>query len=222
MVQIRILAAAIGFLALVLCFSRGGQARADFIAYSTDSMSGNQNWGGNLGLDFDVNSPIIVTQLGTFKHGQGAFGPNTTIIVALWPRIHSGSTPDDTNPDTTGDHPMATMAFYLYDPGTLMGNYAFKPLPSPLTLPAGSYTISARGYNSDDLNGNENIPVFTVNTDDGGGLISFVGTGRYDSPADNVPLGGFSPLTTAAQGFPNVTSHVFAAGSFQYKAAGGD
>jgi hypothetical protein len=217
---IRILAAAIGF--LVLCFSLGARARADFVAYSTDSVSGNQNWAGNLGLDFDVNSPIIVTQLGTFNHGQGAFGPNTTIIVALWARIHVGSTPNDTDPDTAGDLPLATMAFYHYDPGTLVGNYAFKPLVSPLTLPAGSYTISARGYNNDDLNGNENIPVFTVNTDDGGGLISFVGTGRYDPPPGTVPTAGFSPLTTAAQGFPNVTAHVFAAGSFQYRAAGED
>ena len=210
----------ISFLALALCFWSGGQARAqDFIAYSTDSVVGNQNWGGNLGLDFDVNSPIVVTQLGTFNHNQGAFGPNTTIIVALWARIHVGSTPDDTGPDTAGDLPLATMAFYYYDPGTLVGGYAFKPLVSPLTLPVGSYTISAHGYNNVDLNGNETLPNFSVNTDDGGGLISFVGTGRYDPAPPTVPAGGFSPLTTAVQGFPNVTSHVFGAGSFQFRPA---
>ena len=117
---------------------------------------------------------------------------------------------------------MATVAFYFYAPGSLVGNYAFKPLVSPLTLPVGSYTISAHGYNNDDLDGNENVGNFIVKTDDGGGLISFVGTGRFDYPTDGVPAGGFSPLTTAAQGFPNVTAHVFAGGSFQYTAVGGD
>jgi hypothetical protein len=210
------------FLVLVLCVCLGGQAQAqDFIAYSTDSFSGNQSWGGNLGLDFDVNMPIIVTQLGTFNPGQGTFGPNTTIIVALWARVHNGSTPDDTNSDTAmGDLPLATAAFYFYNPGSLVGSYAFQPLASPLTLPVGSYTISAHGYNNVDLNGNENIAGFTVNTEDGGGLISFVGTGRYDPGPGGVPAAGFSPNSTAVQGFPNVTAHVFGAGSFVFRAGG--
>jgi hypothetical protein len=214
----------ISFLVLVLCFWLGGQARAqDFIACSTPNMSGNQNWGGNLGLDFDVHAPIILTQLGTFNHNQGTFAATTRIIVALWSRTHNGTTPDDTSPDMVGDtKPLATMAFYFYSPGSLTGNYAFKPLDSPLTLPVGSYTLAAYGYNNDDLNGNENNGNFTVNTDNGGGLISFVGTGRFDYPADAVPAGGFSPNSTAAQGYPNVTAHVFGAGSFQYRAAGGD
>jgi hypothetical protein len=173
-----------------------------------------------LGLDFDVHSPILVTQLGTFNHNQGAFGPNTTIIVALWARMHVGSTPDDTDFDTAGDLPLATTAFYYYDPGALVGNYAFKPLPSPIVLAAGSYTISAHGYNNVDLNGNETLANFGVNTDDGGGLISFVGTGRYDPGPNGVPAAGFSPNSTAVQGFPNVTSHVFGAGSFQFRPAG--
>lgn len=211
-------------LSLVLCWCiwLGSPARADFIAYSTVNKGGNQGWGGNLGLDFDVSSPIVVTQLGTFNHSQGTFGPSTTIIVALWARNHLGSTPDDTGPDTAGSLPLATVAFYLYDPGTLVDNYAFKPLASPLTLPVGSYTISAHGYNGDDLNGNEGIPNFLVNTDDGGGLISFVGTGRFDPAPGLVPAGGFSPMTSAVQGYPNATAHTFAAGSFQYIAAGGD
>jgi hypothetical protein len=213
----------ISLLALVTSFWLSSQARADFIAYSTPNKGGNQGWGGNLGLDFDVNSPIVVTQLGTFNHNQGTFGPSTTIIVALWSRNHTGSTPNDTNADTAGAPlPLATMAFYQYDPGTLVGNYAFKPLATPLTLQPGSYTISAHGYNGDDLNGNEDIPNFAVGTDDGGGLISFVGTGRFDPSPGLVPAGGFSPLTTAAQGVTIGSAHIFAAGSFQYKAAGGD
>jgi hypothetical protein len=215
--------APIRLLAFVFCFWLVGQARADFIAYSTPNKGGNQAWGGNLGLDFDVNAPIVVTQLGTFNHSQGTFGPSTTIIVAIWARNHTGSTPNDTAADTAaGTLPLATMAFYQYDPGTLVDNYAFKPLASPLTLPVGSYTISAHGYNGDDLNGNENIPNFSVATDDGGGLISFVGTGRFDPAPGLVPAGGFSPLTTAAQGVPVGTAHIFAAGSFQYRAAGGE
>jgi hypothetical protein len=214
--------APVRLLALVSCLSLCSQARADFIAYSTANKGGNQGWGGNLGLDFDVSAPIVVTQLGTFNHSQGTFGPSTTIIVALWARNHMGSNPNDTDPDTAGTSPLATVAFYHYDPGTLVGNYAFKPLAAPLTLPAGSYTISAHGYNADDLNGNEGIPNFLVTTDDGGGLISFVGTGRFDPAPGLVPAGGFSPLTSAVQGYPNATAHTFAAGSFQYRAAGTD
>jgi hypothetical protein len=219
----RRIVAPISLLALALCSCLGSQARADFIAYTTTNKGGNQGWGGNLGLDFDVNSPIVVTALGTFNHSQGTFGPNTTIIVALWSRNHTGSTPDDTDSDTAGAPvPLATVAFYQYDPGTLVDNYAFKPLPVPLTLPVGSYTISAHGYNEDDLNGNEMIPNFTVETDDGGGLISFVGTGRFDPAPGLVPAGGFSPFTVADQGVPVGTAHIFAAGSFQYHAAGDD
>jgi hypothetical protein len=211
----------IRLLILVLCLWLGGQARAqDFIAYSTDNVAGNQNWGGNLGLDFDVNAPIIVTQLGTFNSNQQGFGPNTTIIVNLWGRIHNGSFPDDTDPDTAGDAPLATMIFTIDDPGTIAGNYAFKPLDSPLTLDVGSYTIVAQGYNNNDPNGNENIAGFFVNTDDGGGLISFVGTGRYDPPPGGVAAGGFSPNTTA-KNCCITSSHVFAGGSFQFRAAGG-
>jgi hypothetical protein len=215
--------ASVRLLALVMALWLGSQARADFIAYNTPNKGGNQGWGGNLGLDFDVNTPIVVTQLGTFNHGQGTFGPSTTIIVALWSRHHTGSTPNDTESDTAGAPlPLATMAFYQYDPGTLVGNYAFKPLATALTLQPGSYTISAHGYNGDDLNGNEDIPNFSVATDDGGGLISFVGTGRFDPAPGLVPAGGFSPLTSAAQNVTIGSAHIFAAGNFQYKAVGGD
>src|SRR5436190_1438802 len=60
------------------------QGRAQIIAYDAPLQPGNQAWTGNLGLDFDVNSPIRITSLGAFdNNGDGFTG---TVTVGIFDR----------------------------------------------------------------------------------------------------------------------------------------
>jgi hypothetical protein len=77
-------------------------------------------------------------------------------------------------------------------------------------LPVGHYSVVAVGFNATDLNGNETIPGWQTSVQNTGvGLISFVGTGRYDS---NTSL---DFPTTVPSGTP---TNVFNAGTFQFQA----
>jgi uncharacterized repeat protein (TIGR01451 family) len=70
------------------------------------------------------------------------------------------------------------------------------------------YSVVAVGFNATDLNGNTTIGPITASTENtGGGLISFVGTGRFDANATlDFP-------TTVPVGTP---SNVFLAGTFVF------
>jgi hypothetical protein len=187
----------------------GGPVSADIIAYSTANTTGNQSFTGNLGNDFNVNSPILVTQLGAFDSGQDGFV--NTITVGLFQRLPGGNP----NTDVTG---MLLASLTLTGTnGTLAGNYRFLPLAQPLVVQPGFYDIDAVGFGASDRNGNENVavPGFAVTTNSGGGLISFVGTGRFDN---NTTL-DYPPNSGANQGFPNLSPHPFAGGSFEFTAA---
>jgi hypothetical protein len=200
-------ATVLGVVALALLGSGVGTARAAFIAYSTANTTGNQNFTGNLGNDFNVNSPIFVTQLGAFDSGQDGFVG--TITVGLFRRLPGGNP----NGDTAGT--LLASVSLTGTSGTLAGNYRFAALPTPLLLLPGFYDIDAVGFSASDRNGNENIAGFTVSTDSGGGLISFVGTGRFDT----VTTLHYPAQSSDNQGFHNLTPHPFAGGSFQFVAA---
>lgn len=59
-------------------------AQAQIIAFGDPVHAGNQNFPVNLGLDFSVNSPIVVTSLGAFDaNADGIVGP---ISVAIFNR----------------------------------------------------------------------------------------------------------------------------------------
>ncbi|WP_227873675.1 PEP-CTERM sorting domain-containing protein [Aphanothece sacrum] len=139
---------------------------SSFTAYQVPSgQAGNQDFGGILGMDFDVNNSIKVSELGAFDDlGNGIVG---TLTTELWSR--SGD---------TGIAKLATLTFSNSDPGSLEGGSRFKTLLSPLVLDPGSYTIVSYGYSGNDLNGNSYDPT-PWTTNDGGGLISFVGSSRY-------------------------------------------
>src|SRR5262245_52891099 len=80
--------------------------------------TGNQTFAGALGMDFDVNQPIVVTKLGVFD--SGGDGLNLPINVRLF------------NRDT-----QAEVAFVLNNSGTtgtLIGGSRFYDLASPITL----------------------------------------------------------------------------------------
>jgi hypothetical protein len=78
------------------------------------------------------------------------------------------------------------------------------------------YDVDAVGFNGLNVDLNENIAgkAPLISTDSGGGLISFVGSGRFDGN------GGldYPSLTTDEQGF-NTSSHVFGGGSFLFAPA---
>jgi hypothetical protein len=91
-----------------------------------------------------------------------------------------------------------------------LGGSRFLSLVTPITLHSGFQgSIVAYGYDSEDPNGNKGFqsPQDVWTTDNGGGLISFVGSARY-SYDTNFP--------TIIDGGP---SNRYAAGSFQYEAA---
>jgi hypothetical protein len=149
-----------------------------------------------LGLDFDVNLPIDVTALGVFDSlGDGLIG---TLSVAIFDRntqLIVGPTLSFTG---SGD--------------TLVGATRFRSI-TPLMLLPGNYTVGSWGYGSGaDPNGcsfcgNQ----FTLSTEDtGGGLITFVGSGRT-SPY-SPPPGGAYPIYPTNIG----PSNVWHAGNFQF------
>src|SRR5436190_16112668 len=64
---------------------------APAIAYVVPNLPtpGNQSFGGSLGMDFDINAPITITQLGVFDDngdGLSAFTIITPLTVRLFNR----------------------------------------------------------------------------------------------------------------------------------------
>lgn len=184
-------------------FDRSG----NFIAYRVPAgTNGGQNYSGALGMDFVVESPVIISELGVFDSGSD--GLNRDIVAQLWSRDDRG-TPSPA--DDTGVEILATLTFTPGDDSTLIGGSRFKALSSPLTLPPGAYTMVASGYGSGELlyNGGSGG---AGTADAGGGLISYVGTSRFGS----------------AGTFPNRTDqhvHQYAAGTFRFSppdGGGGD
>jgi hypothetical protein len=119
-------------------------ARADDIAsaYTDGPGQGTQAWWGNLALNFNVLSPITVTELGVFNaSGTGKItGPIKVVIY------------------NTGTNTAVTPVV------TFMGNYTpaglgydvFQAI-TPVVLGVGSYEVDAVGFSVSDLNGNINL-----------------------------------------------------------------
>lgn len=155
---------------------------------------GNQtNWGFPLGMDFDVISPITITDLGVFD--SGADGLGYTIVATLYDR------------DTQIQ--IAQLSFTAGNTGTLIGSGRFLTLGLPIALAPGFHgTIVAEGYGPAEPNGNTGIssPPFTPATlDSGGGAINFVGTSRYATTNGSYPnLVDVGPVNR------------YGAGTFQY------
>jgi hypothetical protein len=162
-------------------------AGSSFSALSRPApVAGTQDFGGGLGIDFVVNGAgAILTSLGAFdSNGDGIL--NAGVTTQLWQR-HNNGTPDDPADDTgtliTQD------IFSAASPGVLEGSYRFKPVAGGLSLAPGDYSIVTFGYDALERNGNFGFGGVPW-TDDGNGLISFVGRSRFG-------------LTPGA--FPNVT-----------------
>jgi hypothetical protein len=191
-----------------------GQASAGFgqglsggtVAYRVHAGTpGNQAYDGALGMDFVVNQPVIVIELGCFDDNSD--GLNATITVQLWRRNENG-TPDVA--DDTGGGVLASMTFNSTAPGNLFEGSRFKPLTLPLTLTNGAYTIIGYGYGANERAGNAGagLPPEPWETQSGGGVLSFVGSGR-PGPGGTFP--------TVIDGGP---ANRYAAGTFKF--AGSD
>lgn len=134
---------------------------------------GTQTYAGALGMDFDVNRSLQITELGCFDSGSNGLSRNITVV--LWSRNQNGS-PSNTADDLPGTV-LASEVFTTASPGTLAGGQRFKVVASPLTLATGSYTILAYNYGSGEPNGNNSA--FNSGTNSGNGALTFVGTSRY-------------------------------------------
>ncbi len=171
---------------------RGGTAYV--VAAGT---AGNQEYSGPVGMDFNANRPIRVTALGVFDDGSD--GLSRAISARLYDRETRSV--------------LARLEFTPEDPGELDGGSRFKPLDPPLELPAGFRgSIVAEGYGPGERNGNGFDGAVAWTTDDGGCVLSFVGSGRYSWPI----IAGAFP-TILDRGPPNR----YAAGTFRFELSAG-
>jgi len=134
------LSALFGLLALTGAVS----ARADDIAsaYTDPAHQGSQAWRGNLGLNFNVLSPITVTELGVFNaSGTG------TITGPIEVVIYNTGTNTAVTPEVTfmGNYTPAGLGYDVFQAIT------------PVVLGVGSYEVDAVGFSASDLNGNINL-----------------------------------------------------------------
>lgn len=174
--------------------TRSTAAQETVIAYVVPAGTvGNQAFGGVLGMDFDVNNPIIITKLGVFDDGSD--GLKLPITARLWDRATQTE--------------LVAIEFTPEDPGELIGGSRFKPLPEPLQLDIGFQgTITAEGYGTQERLRNRlgNPANIVWTTQDGNGSIAFVGSSRW----------GLTPGQ-----FPDVVDEGpearYAAGTFEFK-----
>lgn len=152
------------------------------VAYDVPAgQAGNQGWTGGLGMDFDVITAITVSSLGVFaspsEHGGGPDINNSGLFAQIF--------------SLTGAPMSEVLSFTSGSSGTALGGSLFKDLTTPLTLLPGSYSIVAWGYDDAERNGNLGCngdlcgfgnDISGSTTDDGGGLIAFVGGARYSDP----------------------------------------
>lgn len=163
------------------------------IAYDAAVQPGNQAWTGNLGLDFDVTTkPILVTALGAFdNNGDGFSG---TVQVQIFDRDTSAAVGPSVSLSGTN--------------GIVVNGDRFISV-TPFQLPVGHYSVVAVGFNATDLDGNVSLgPPYVASTQNGGGLISFVGSGRFD---------GNAALDFPATVPPGLPTNPFLAGTFQFQ-----
>lgn len=165
---------------------------AQIIAYKFPAISGNQSFGGALGMDFNVNQAIYVTALGVFDSSQNGIQNNIDCLIY----------------DRVTQQVMASRFFSPSSQGLGDGTTNFLDLPSQVLLPAGFQgTIVAQGYGTQELNGNSfsSSSAFATQLNDGGGLITFTGKSR------NGNFGAFPTIVDL-----NVAQ--YGAGNFKYVA----
>ena len=191
-----------GFESAITCARPVDLGANRLVAYDTPyGVPGNQDFGGSLGMSFDVINPVIIRQLGCFDDkSDGLF---SGITIQMW------------NRDTQQE--VASMVLTPGDAGAPVGGMRFKALPTPLNLPAGFRgVISASGYSAMERNGNRPVlPPWSLQ--DGNGSIAFTGRST-NGDAGTFPANGdvalaqygagtfiYETTTPSFPGIPNVT-----------------
>lgn len=102
-----------------------------------DGLAGNQAWTGTLGLNFDVNAPVKITDLGVFD--SNADGLASDLFVTIFNRV-------------TGTQLFAPVQFAA---GTANqgGAYIFQDI-ADFILGPGQYQLAAYGYSNGEPNYN--------------------------------------------------------------------
>jgi hypothetical protein len=166
-----------------------------YIAYDKLAVTGDQFWTGSLGMDFNVNTPVVITALGVFDSLTQGIPSGTTLTAAIYNR--------------TTKLKLFSIDFTNSSPGVHdgLGAFLFKNT-GDILLAVGNYSIVAWGFGPAKANGNGYYtPSLLPVTNTGGGLISFVGHSRWD-----VTPGVFPAVTSNA-----VPNDAFLAGTFEYR-----
>jgi len=176
----------------------GGQS----IVYNDPAGQGTQTFGGNLALDFTVNTPVTVDALGVFNaSGNGVI--TGTIDVA----IYDISTSTWVTP---------TAIFHgTYTPQGL-GYDVFQPIAS-VTLAPGNYEVDAYGFSGADPNGNLNTgSPFGPFLNSVGGALTFTGAAwDFDNSSLDAPTN-----CSTCQNAPTPQDRQFDAGTFEVSEGG--
>lgn len=175
------------------------------IAYVGVPGAGIQNWGGNLGMEFTVNSPIIVFDMGVFNNNGGA-----TLAAPLSVEIFNVG---------TGNAVAGTLVNFVTGTPYLQidSTDLFAPI-APVTLNPGiTYEVVAVGFTSAQLNGNQGFAGSFGAQEGGAPYINYVGTAYYDDngtldlpgtadggPANRYDAGTFNFTATPEPGFYGV------------------
>lgn len=151
---------------LSLSLSLAISAGAATVYGAAPGLSGNQTWGGTLGLDFRVNSAVQVTSLGAFDHGgDGITGHVFTTIF-----------------NSTGSAVGPVVDFS--GAANPLGDAYIRQAVTPFTLNPGTYQLASWGYGSDDPNFNTyGANPGPVTFDTLGGSLTGLGS-HYSSPGD--------------------------------------
>jgi hypothetical protein len=124
----------------LLALTGAVSARADNVAaYADPAGQGSQVWSGNLALNFNVTSPITVTELGVFNaSGTG------TITGPIEVVIYNTATNTQVTQEVTfsGNYTPAGLGYDVFQAIT------------PVVLGVGSYEVDAVGFSASDPNGN--------------------------------------------------------------------
>jgi hypothetical protein len=133
-------------------------AAAQTKVYDTPTTTApNQNWQGTMGLDFTVNAPVKITQLGAFDAFQDG------IQGDVWVGIYDLSTSNLlTSMDLKGAVASSGSA------------YAFKDMLTPLVLGPGNYQLAAWGFGTSDPNYNSYGGPSAINFNSLGGRLSTI------------------------------------------------
>ncbi len=178
--------AVLGFLAWYVPLHAG------VIALDNPVGLGNQSFAGSVGMDFETGvEPIQITHFGAFDSGQDGFTTARTVSIY-----------DRTNPGV----PFATLTIPAGTGSTLINGSRFQTVGAPVTLPAGFKGSIVLNDVSVDAIHNQGVaagPLSTINN--GGGLLQFVGTGRF---------GGIGVYPGTADGGP---ANRYQAGTFQFQ-----